>query len=427
MMTNMQEVTFPEKTEYVISAREALLAIQNALDQIKGFREGRLYLFKTVIGPLVPASVRSLFEKHDLDNFSIAYQSLVKGAGNLLGALVLFGLDEEVESVKENQRFFILPFLELEMRKKIEQLERKKPFGWKIMRKFYQKNVDSLGVVVDNLISLVAIAWTFNPGIGEPEKETGFFNRFVFTSNGGFIDLGHFFNCAIIAYLYGVKKATERGEKTEVSQRWLREQAWLVKMRERHLFQLVTNLLWGYATSADTIEDRASDKFGIILGEYMRNLQNNGKIIDYFVELYPRLVYRTVKNLGKRKTTIGETIDAVIMFFRTLYRVVEGAEAVDIVKYMKNFFEEYDAIDPRDADIVPKGLFNSIIDFYKEKYGGKEWDSYTNKEWQVVIPQDLWEQIVRGRKKHKEKALPIKIQLKKSGKLVAPYPGEAPQ
>ncbi len=269
------------------------------------------------------------------------------------------------------------------------------------------------------------MAWTFCPGIGEPDKETGFFNRFVFCSNGGFVDLGHFFNCAVISYLYSPEVAHKRGEETEIRQRWLREKDWLVKMRERHILQMVTNFLWGYATSADTIEDRGSDYLGILLGEYMRNAGDNKKIIDYFVNLYPTLVYQTVKAMGKRKGTIGEFIDSMVMAFKNFFRVVGSGKRIDIVKYMKDFFDEYDAIGPKDK--VPEGLFGSIIDFYAEKYSSDQWEAYACREWVGVIPQDLWEQVVRGREKFKEKALPIKIQLKATGQLVDPYEGEAPQ
>lgn len=421
-----REIGFPEKREYVISGEEALDAIENALDQIKGFRESHLYLFKTLIGPLVPESIRSTFEKYNLDNVSIPYHTLVNGAGNLVSILAIFGMDEQLGYVKEYQRFIILPFIEMKLREKVKQLETKKPFGWKITRKFYQRNLNAIGAVVDNMVNLMALAWTFCPGIGEPEKETGFYNRFVFTGNGGFIDLGHFFNCAIIAYLYGTEKAFKRAEETEVQQRWLREKEWLVKMKERHLIQMVTNLLWGYATSADTIEDRASDYLGLKLGEYMRVYENNGKVIDYFVKLYPKLIRHSLKICGSRPT-LCKIIDAISMFFKNIFCTVGNGELFDIKKYMIKFFDEYDAINPEDSDTIPKGLFNSIIDFYFEKYSGKEWDFYTCKEWWVVIPQDLWERVVRGRKKFKEKVLPIKIQLKKSGKLVDPYPGDPPQ
>jgi hypothetical protein len=147
-----------------------------------------------------------------------------------------------------------------------------------------------------------------------------------------------------------------------------RENKWLLEMRKRGLFDMLTSFFWGFATSADTIEDRSSDHFGILLGNYLRNLGDNGKIIDYFMELYPTLVYDTVKKLGKRKSTIGEIVDTVVIFFRLLGRVVGNGKKADILGYMKKFFSEYDAIDPKDGNLVPRGLAESIVKFYEEKY-----------------------------------------------------------
>jgi hypothetical protein len=413
---------FPEKVEYVISPKEALEVIHYALEKIKNFREDRLYIFKTLIGPLVPESIRCKFEKSSFDQLSIPYRSLINGIGNFVSALVLFNLEDDIESVKENYRFIVLPYLEQKFKKKIEQLEKKKPFGWKIVRKFYQRNIDDISSLVDNLINLVALAWTFCPAIGEPEQETGYFNRFVFTCNGGFIDLGHFFNCAIIAYLYGAEQADRRAKSTEIQQRKLREKKWLVKLRERNYLRLITNLLWGYATSADTIEDRASDKLGINLGKYIRDDDDNGKITDYYVELYPKMVKKSIKLFGKL-STFQQIIDAITMFFKNMFYTLHKSSTVDIEKYMRTFFDEYDAIDPNDFSIVPPGLFEDIVDFYTEKYAGEDWDKYTCTDWHAVIPQDLWEQVVRGRDKFQQNIVPIKIQLKKTGELVDPYTG----
>jgi hypothetical protein len=419
-------VGFPIDSETIISGQTALEAIEKAIGQTAGFRESRLFLFKTIIGPLVPAKIRGMIEEQGLNNFSVTYRSLIRIGGNLAGALVLFGLDEKIESVKSNQRLLILPFLEMELRQKITQLEKSKPFGWKKLKKFYQKNVEALTAVVDNLVNLMVLAWTFCPGIGEPEKETGFFNRFVFTGNGGFVDLGHFFNCAVIAYLYGPEEARRRGEETEIEQRMFRENKWLLEMRKRGLFDMLTSFFWGFATSADTIEDRSSDHFGILLGSCLRDLGDNGKVIDYFMELYPTLVYDTMKKRGKRKSTIGEIIDSVVIFFRLLGRVVGNGKKADILAYMKKFFSDYDAIDPKDGNVVPRGLVNSIVRFYEEKYESDEWAKYGCREWVAVIPQELWERVVRGREKFAQKELPIKIQLTDSGKLVDPYQGTPP-
>ena len=95
--------------------------------------------------------------------------------------------------------------------------------------------------------------------------------------------------------------------------------------------------------------------------------------------------------------------------------------AYDIENYMKTFFDEYDAIDPQDHSSVSPHIFKNIIDFYTEKYGGVNWDDYACHEWYAVIPQELWEQVVRGRKKFQERLVPIKIQLHGTGELVDPY------
>lgn len=189
---------------------------------------------------------------------------------------------------------------------------------------------------------------------------------------------------------------------------------------------MLFSFIWGFATSADTIEDRASDYFGILLGDYCRNLGDNGKIIDYFVELYPALVLGKLKRLGKRKTTIGEIIDSIVTFFRLLGRVVGNGKKADIPGYMKKFYSEYDALDPKDDKVMPPRLIHAIVEFYEKKYAGDEWAKYGCREWVAVIPQELWEKVVRGRKKFEEKELPVKIQLTASGKLVDPYQGDPP-
>jgi hypothetical protein len=299
-------------------------------------------------------------------------------------------------------------------------LETNKSFGWKIIRKFYQRNLDDISPLVDNLINLITLAWTFCPAIGEPEQETGYFNRFVFTSNGGFIDLGHFFNCSIIAYLYGTKQAEQRAEETEIEQRKLREKKWLRKLRERNYLRLITNLLWGYATSADTIEDRASDKLGINLGINIRNEKDNSKLIDYFIGFYTQMVRRSFRPF-KRQSKFQQIIEMITLFFKNIFYTLHKSTTVDIKSYMKNFFDEYDAIDPNDDSVVPPGLFKNTIDFYTEKYFSEQWDQYTCSDWVSVIPQDLYDQVVKGKEKFQQKLLPIKIQLKETGALVDPY------
>ncbi len=411
---------FPEKTEYVIGPKTALDVMHQALHGIQNYRSGRLFIFKTLVGPLVPEVIRSRMEKLHLDEVSISYEALIHSIGNLFNVFVWFNLEEDSDKIKEHYRFIVLPYLELKLKKKIEHLERKRPFGWRIARRFYQRNLAALAPLVDNLVNLVALAWTFCPAIGEPEAETGFFNRFVFTSNGGFIDLGHFFNCSIISYLYDAEHADRRAEATEISQRKLRSKQWLVTLRERNYLRLLTNLLWGYATSADTIEDRASDKLGIHLGTQIRKLKDNGKLIDYFMTLYPKLVRSSLQIFGKQ-SWLQRNLEVIWLFFQNLFYTARQSATMDIEQYMKDFFDEYDAIDPDDRSVVPEGLFKSIIDFYTEKYFGREWDRYTCPEWEAVIPQDLWEQVVKGRPKFQPRLLPIKVQLKATGERVAPY------
>ncbi len=411
---------FPEKIEYIIGPKAALDVIHEALERIHGYRSDRLHIFKTLIGPLVPEAIRSRIEKLHLDEVSISYEALINSVGNVFNVFLWLNLEEDSDKIKSHYRFIVLPYLELKLKKKIEHLERQRPFGWRIARKFYQRNLDDLKPLVDNLVNLVTLAWTFCPAIGEPEAETGFFNRFVFTSNGGFIDLGHFFNCSIISYLYDTEQADRRAEATEIAQRRLRTKRWLVTLRERNYLRLLTNLLWGYATSADTIEDRASDKLGIHLGTQIRKLKDNARLIDYFMTLYPKLVRSSLRVFGKQ-SWLQQKLEVLWLMVQNLFYTARQSATMDLEAYMKAFFDEYDAIDPEDRSVVPVGLFKSVVDFYTEKYFGEEWDNYTCPAWEVVIPQDLWEQVVKGRPKFGPRLLPIKVQLKATGERVEPY------
>jgi hypothetical protein len=310
--------------------------------------------------------------------------------------------------------------MELKLKSKIEAFRQKKPLGWRIFCRFYEKSLRALEPLVDNYVRLISLGWTFCPGIGEPEIGSGFYNRFVFTCNGGFIDLGHFFNCAIISYLYGRERAEYRGEKTEKRQRWLREKKWLTELREKKLVMLFTNMLWGYATSADTIEDRASDSFGIDLGEYMRRQAKNGQQLDQFMQKFQVIIRESMK-VQVQFYPFSQIKDAIIMFFKNLFYHPGKTERVDIPQYMKKFFEKYDALDPKNGDVVPKGLLKTVLDFYTQKYDSPEWDKYACREWIVVIPQVLWERVVRERPTFGKKKLRIKIQMKDTGELVDPY------
>ena len=416
---------FPEKAEYVISPHEALSEIENALESIKDFRTKKLHVFKTLIGPLVPGSIRNKFEKLHLDETAISYEKLIKSLGNFFNVFALFGLEERMESIQENYRFIILPYLELKFREKVRQVEKEKPFGWRVRKKFYQRNVNDLAPVVDNLINLVTLGWTFCPAIGEPEIESGFFNRFIFTSNGGFIDLGHFFNCAMVNYLYGSELANKRAEATEMQQRRLREKKWLVRLRKRNYVRLITNALWGYATSADTIEDRGSNRLGMLLGEAMRNDQDNEKIIEYYMALYPKLIRKKLQFFGGR-SILSNMLETFTLMIKNIFQTMRRSSVFDIVKYMQDFLDDYDAIDLRDRAMNREDLIKSTIGFYTDKYFSEQWDDYTCKDQYAVIPQDLWEQIVRGRTKFQPLSLPIKIQVKATGALVDPYEGDPP-
>ncbi len=410
---------FPERVEYIISPEEALLIIHQTLAQIRNFRNERLYIFKTFIGPLVPDGIRNMLEKMQLNNFSIAYPALIQGMGNIANAMLMLDWEKKVKSVAENYRMVVLPYLELQFQNKVEDLKKNRPFGWRIICKFYKRNLDDISPLVDNLINLIALAWTFCPAIGEPEKETGYFNRFVFTGNGGFIDLGHFFNCAIIAYLYDTALANSRAEATEIQQRKMREKKWLVKMREKNYFRLITNLLWGYATSADTIEDRASDKLGTQLGNSIRHHHDNEKLLEYYIGFHSGMIKKSFST-ARRSSKFRRLFEMVSIFFKNMFYTSHRSSVYDIENHMKIFFDAYDAIDPVK---IPEDLLEQIVHFYTEKYFGENWDQYTCKDWHAVIPQDLWERVVRGREKFGQREIPIKIQLKDTGEMIDPYEG----
>jgi hypothetical protein len=415
---------FPEKVQYVVSADAALRAIEEALEKIQGFREKKLHLFQDVVGALAPGELQSVLSKLRLDKIAFSYQSIIRATGYLTALATFLGLHKSIDTVRHYYRLAVLPFLDLKLREKIENLGKEKPFAWRVQKRLYGRMLRSVEQVVDNLVHLAALGWTFNPGIGEPGMETGFYNRFVFGRRCGFLDLGHFFNCALVAYLYGAEEAKQRGESMELSQRRLRTQKWLTDLREHKFLSPVTDLFWGFATSADTIEDRSSDWFGILLGTKMREYGNNGRIVDFFVEKWPKLVKEEV--LGAEKVSgwrrIYEVITSIIELIR--YRIGTGA-GFDLPGYMKDFFEKYGAVDPRNPDEVPPGLLEKTIRFYIEKYNSDEWDKYAARQWEVVIPQELWERV--GRDKwtkaawtQAETELPIKIQLN-NGEKVEPY------
>jgi len=414
---------FPEKPEYVVSPQAALQAIQDTLAKTAGFRQQELYVVRDVIRPLVPGALDNLDAAKFLDNLSLSYKSIVNGAGYLTAVLTLLGLHTKIDRIDAYYRLAVLPFLDLRLREKIEKLNREKPAAWRLQKYIYDRVLHSLSSVVDNLAGLIALGWVFCPGIGEPDQKTGFYNRFVFGTRCGFLDLGHFFNCAVISYAYGPEIAKARAESIEISQRRVRELRWLEWMRQQNFFAPLANLIWGYATSADTIEDRSSDWFGIVLGQKMREHKNNGKIIEFFIKQWPHLVKDDV--LGSKQQSLFRKIyEAMKLVFQLLRHRLGDGGVFDTQKYMQEFFANYGALAPRDAKLPPD-LLEETITFYMNKYGGAEWRKFTSRGWEVVIPQKLWELVAREQwtpdmKKLNETDLPVKIQLD-NGEKVTPY------
>jgi hypothetical protein len=424
---NDEEITeigsrFPEKAEYLVSPHDALQAIRQALIDIAGFREKDMHLFRDVIRPLVPEKLLPDFKL--FDNLPVSYKAMVNFLGHATAVLTLFGLHARLGLIADHYRLVVLAFVDLRLREKIKTLEQDKPFAWRLQRFIYRRFEHSLGCVVDNLVSLIALGWVFCPGIGEPDKETGFYNRFVFGARCGFLDLGHFFNCAVIAYAYGPEAAKVRAESVEISQRRAREMRWLEQLRQYPVVAPLANLLWGYATSADTIEDRSSDWFGIALGEKMRAHKNNGRIIEFFIAQWPHLVKGDI--LGPDNQSFFRKIyDALKLIAQLIRHRLGSGGGFDIPGYMQEFFARHGALDPLDQTSLPPGLLDETIKFYMAKYGSAEWRQFTSRGWEVVIPQNLWEQVVRDRlmpdmKNLNNADLPIKIQLD-NGEKVMPY------
>jgi len=162
-----------------------------------------------------------------------------------------------------------------------------------------------------------------------------------------------------------------------------------------------------------------------LLGEAMRNHQDNEKIIEYYMALYPKLIRKKLQFFGGR-SIISNMMETFTLMIKNIFHTMRRSSVFDIVKYMRDFLEEYDAIDLRDRSVNREDLIKSTIGFYTDKYFSEQWDDYTCKDWCAVIPQDLWEQIVRGRTKFQPLSLPIKIQVKATGALVDPYEGDPP-
>lgn len=419
---------FPEKVEYLVSPEAALQAIREALMQIQGFREKDLHVIRDVIRPLIPDSGNHAIAAKFLDELSLSYKALINFIGYLTAGMTLLRLHTRIDRINHYYRLAVLPFLDLRLREKIDTLAAEKPLAWRLQKFVYERVLRSLGNIVDNLVSLIALGWVFCPGIGEPDKNTGFYNRFVFGTRSGFLDLGHFFNCAVIAYVYGTEAAKARAESVEISQRRVHDMRWLVWMHESSLFAPLVNLIWAYGMSADTIEDRSSDWFGIALGQKIREHKNNGKIIEFFMAQWPHLVKGEV--LGAENESIFRKIYDVIKMAIPLLRYRPGSGGgFDIAKYMQEFFANYGGLDPNDEKAVSHSLLKETVDFYMNKYGHAEWHKFTSRSWEVVIPQKLWEQVARDKltpdmTKINGGELPFKVQLD-NGEKVPPYFREA--
>jgi hypothetical protein len=415
---------FPEKAEYVVSPDAALQAIGEALKSIDGFRAKDLQVIRDVVRPLVPEALLNVADAKILDQLSVSYKSIVNALGYVVAVSTLLGLHTRIGRINHYYRLAVLPFLDLRLREKVKKLNKEKPFAWRLQKFAYDRLLHSLGSVVDNLVNLIALGWVFCPGIGEPNKQTGFYNRFVFGAHCGFLDLGHFFNCAIISYVYGPEAAKERAESVEVAQRRVRERRWLEWVRQYSFLAPLSNFIWGYATSADTIEDRSSDWFGIRMGEKMRAHENNGKIIEFFITQWPHLVKGDV--LGPEQERLPRRIYNIVKLIVQLLRHRLGSGGVfDIAKHLQKFFVDYGALDPNDEKIVAPALLQETIDFYMNKYGSTEWHKFTSRGWEVVIPQKLWEHVVRDKLTQDKTKLnsaepPIRIQLD-NGEKVTPY------
>jgi hypothetical protein len=272
---------FPEKREYFVSAEDALAVIQKALAQAKDFRQKDLHIWRDVLWPLLPPRARRFFRCVKPDQVAIAYPDLVHRLGRMAALLTLWNMPAAVETVQQYYRFAVLPFMEQTLREKYKAVADANSFKQRLWRSVYQRILEGLTGTVDNLVHLILLAWTFSPGIGEPDEQTGFYNRYVLGRYCGILDLGHFFNCAAVAYLYGEEEGRKRGEQIERRQRWLRRQKWLIEWRnqkESRMGRWLADFLWGFAASADTIEDRSSDWFGVSRCAPSRKMKRSSNI-----------------------------------------------------------------------------------------------------------------------------------------------------
>ncbi len=414
---------FPEKREYFVSAEEALRVMQKALAQVADFRQKDLYLLRDVLWPLLPPRARRFLRCVKPDQAAISYEDLVNRLGRLAAQLTLWNMPGAVDIVRQNYRFAVLPFMELMLREKYREVEEAQSFKQRLWRYVYRRILVGLTAAVDNLASLIVLAWTFSPGIGEPDEQTGFYNRYVLGRYCGILDLGHFFNCAAVAYLYGEEEGKKRGEQIERRQRWLRQQKWLADWRnqkENRLGRWLADFLWGFAASADTIEDRSSDWFGILLGRHMRTFKKNDRIIEYFMRVWPQLVRSRIFS-EKKASRLRETWSDIRMIVAVWRHVWSKGGAFEVAGYMQQFFDQQEAIAPEQVEKIAPGLLAQIVEKFRQQSDSEAWQNFTTQKWEIVFPQDLWEKVVRVGWTGKATALPVKVQLKHNGERVEPY------
>jgi hypothetical protein len=172
---------------------------------------------------------------------------------------------------------------------------------------------------VRNLLRLFYQARSFNPGAARDAPG----NRFVYTCQGGWIDLGHFFISALVGYFFGYRVAIAAGWLmespvqeffyriasalapetlnpeiiTEFAGRQGRRLAEGIDPRlggvgewvGRWIGGKIQELVAGNARSFFTIEDMPSDELGSRLGDRMRNSSYTVFHIDaYMTEFFAR-------------------------------------------------------------------------------------------------------------------------------------------
>jgi hypothetical protein len=109
------------------------------------------------------------------------------------------------------------------------------------------------------------------------------------------------------------------------------------------------------------------------------------------------------------------------MIFAVWRQVWNKGGVFDIAGFMRKFFEEQNAFAPEEVEKLAPGLLAETIETYRKHYDSAEGKIFTALKWEIVIPQDLWEKVVRVGWNGKATALPVKVQLKHNGDKVEPY------